>query len=187
MSKVLLLKAVSRTRELEPLLLQAGLEVTAASTMVQARKLLLDVDFSLVIIETPLSDGSGREMAIMAANNPGLDVILFAAASQVESLSYSLERYGIHVLGRNASAQEISALLRILKVSQVRIARLEEKNARLLKRLSEERVLCEAKCILALKAGLDEQSAHHYLEKKAMDERISLTDAARIVRREEDN
>ncbi len=185
MAKVLLLKGIDRTREVETLLQGAGYEVTVSSSVVQARGLLLDVDFSLVVIESPLCDGSGREMAVTAANNPGLDVVLFVAQSQVENLSYALERYGIHVLGRNAAASEILSLLRILRVSWVRTSRLEARNARLMKRLDEERLLCEAKCILCRRDGISEEDAHHLLEKLAMDERVSLVDAARIVKRED--
>ena len=118
MAKVLLLKGIDRTREVETLLQGAGYEVTVSSSVVQARGLLLDVDFSLVVIESPLCDGSGREMAVTAANNPGLDVVLFVAQSQVENLSYALERYGIHVLGRNAAASEILSLLRVLRTAR---------------------------------------------------------------------
>ena len=80
---------------------------------------------------------------------------------------------------------EILSLLRILRVSWVRTSRLEARNARLMKRLGEERLLCEAKCILCRRDGISEEEAHHLLEKLAMDERVSLVDAARIVKRED--
>lgn len=184
MAKVLLLRPVNRTRDWEPFLLQLGYEVTSSSSAVSAKKLLLDIEFSLVIIETPLADGSGREIAITASSIPALDVVLFTNASQVVTLAAALERYGIFVVGKNAGIEEVLTLLRLLRTARHRMEKLEEKNAKLLRRIKEERLLCEAKCLLAQKLNMSEEEAHHYIEHRAMDERVSLMDAALIIKRE---
>lgn len=184
MARVLLLKAVERTRDLEGLLSSSGMDVMVASSVRQARKLLLDAEFSLVIIDTPLFDGSGRDVAIMASGNPGLDVVLLSPAREVESLSYALERYGIFVMSRVASSSEFSMLLRMIKTSRAKCALLEARNEKLLRRIADERLMCEVKCILASKKGMTEEEAHHFIEHRAMDERISLSAAAAVIRRE---
>ena len=164
----------------------AGYEVTTSSSVCEARKLLLDVDFQLLVIESPLLDGSGREVASSAAAMEGLDVVLLVNASQVDALSFSLGgRLGVYVLSRTCSAAELRALLRIIAAGRSRIDRLEERCRKLVRRLNDERVLCEAKCLLARRLGLSEEEAHHMIERRAMDDRTSLIDAALGVRREE--
>ena len=46
------------------------------------------------------------------------------------------------------------------------------------------KLLTEAKCLLARKSGMSEAEAHSYIEKKAMNCRISLSDAAMGIVRE---
>lgn len=64
----------------------------------------------------------------------------------------------------------------------VRVAR--EKIRKLLERLRNERVLSEAKCLLSNRKAMSEKEAHRYIERKAMDCRISLSDAAMSIVRE---
>lgn len=185
MPNALLLRSPDRPREKELVLTGAGYEVTTSSSVCEARKLLLDVDFQLLVIESPLLDGSGREVASSAAAMEGLDVVLLVNASQVDALSFSLGRLGVYVLSRTCSAAELRGLLRIIAAGRSRIDRLEERCRKLVRRLNDERVLCEAKCLLARRLGLSEEEAHHMIERRAMDDRTSLIDAALGVRREE--
>lgn len=59
--------------------------------------------------------------------------------------------------------------------------KLEQENRRLLKKLDEMRTLSRAKCALVRYCGMTEAQAHHALEQRAMDARISLRDAALAV------
>lgn len=53
---------------------------------------------------------------------------------------------------------------------QERIARLEEENSRLREKLSAEKAVGRAKCLLVERQGLTEAQAHRYIEKMAMDQ-----------------
>ena len=50
-----------------------------------------------------------------------------------------------------------------------------------MKKLDEMRTLSRAKCALVRYCGMTEAQAHHALEQRAMDARISLRDAALAV------
>jgi len=52
---------------------------------------------------------------------------------------------------------------------QERIARLEEENRRLHEKLSAEKAVGRAKCLLVEHRGFTEAQAHRYIEKMAMD------------------
>ena len=88
------------------------------------------------------------------------------------------------MVSRLIGPEEFTHTISVLQVARGRMAALEDKNARLLRRLSEERKLSEVKCLLALRLEMSEEEAHHFIEKKAMDERIGLADAADLIRRQ---
>ena len=65
--------------------------------------------------------------------------------------------------------------------ARARAGKVEQENRRLLKKLDEMRTLSRAKCALVRYCGMTEAQAHHALEQRAMDVRISLRDAALAV------
>ena len=91
-------------------------------------------------------------------------------------------KYGVYVVSQNRNI--ISAVLGAIRVSKEKIRKAEEKNRKLLDRLRNEKLIVEAKCILAARKGMSEAEAHSYIEKKAMNCRISLMDAAMSIVRE---
>ena len=186
MAKALLVSNGGRPLDVQSVLSRLGLDVECCSSCQRARALILECDYSLVIIQPPLTDGGGRDLALMASGQSGIDVVLLANASQVELLSASLGKQGVYVVSRMVGEEELCRLIGILLVSRRRIAALEEKNARLLRRLAEERRISEVKCMLALEKGMSEDESHHALEKLAMDRRISLAEAADVLRRQLD-
>ena len=110
---------------------------------------------ALVVVNTPLPDEFGQE---------------FAA-----------QRHGVFVLAKPLSSQQAAFALRLVRAARARAEKLEQENRRLLKKLDEMRTLSRAKCALVRYCGMTEAQAHHALEQRAMDARISLRDAALAV------
>ena len=68
MENILLVCPVCRQRELEKLFAPLGATIFIAHGVCEARKNLCDMSFSLVVIESPLADGSARELAVQIIN-----------------------------------------------------------------------------------------------------------------------
>jgi len=134
---------------------------------------------ALVVVNTPLPDEFGQEFAAQCAAK-GADVLVLAAAPQAEKLAAGLQRHGVFVLAKPLSSQQAFAL-RLVRAARARAEKLEQENRRLLKKLDEMRTLSRAKCALVRYCGMTEAQAHHALEQRAMDARISLRDAALAV------
>ncbi len=179
MENILLVCPACRQRELEKLFVPFGTPIFIAHGVCEARKNLCDMPFSLIVIEAPLDDGSARELAVQASADPSADVVLLASPVQAGHFAQSLGKYGIYTVPKNIGEEEIWFLVNVLETARNRFEALEKKNLKLMKRLSDERMLTKAKCVLAKEQGLTEEEAHRLIEKKAMDERISLLDAAR--------
>lgn len=143
----------------------------------QARRQLSSGSYQLVIINAPLQDESGRELAKQAASQQS-SVILLAAAAQAEKLADQLERLGIFVIPKPLNRQTAVFVLRFVRAAQARAQKLLEENHRLVRRLEEMRLVTRAKCALVRYCDMTEEQAHRALEQRAMDERISLKEAA---------
>ena len=146
----------------------------------EARRRLGEKDFAVVVINTPLPDEFGRELAIQTVES-GLDVIFLCAAPQADKIAAGLEKYGVLVLPKPLSRQQAAFAVRLLRAGRQRMQKIADQNRRLTKRLDEARVICQAKCLLALHAGLTEEEAHRLIEKRAMDARISSREAAQAI------
>lgn len=135
---------------------------------------------ALVVVNTPLPDEFGQEFAAQCAAK-GADVLVLAAAPQAEKLAAGLQRHGVFVLGKAAFFPAGGLCAAAGARGARRAEKLEQENRRLLKKLDEMRTLSRAKCALVRYCGMTEAQAHHALEQRAMDARISLRDAALAV------
>lgn len=135
---------------------------------------------ALVVINTPLPDEFGQELALQYSAK-GADVLILAAAPQADKLAASFQRHGIFVLAKPLTKAQAAFALRLLRTARARMEKLEKENHRLLKKLDEMRTISRAKCALVRYCGMTEEQAHHAVEQRAMDARVSLKDAALAV------
>lgn len=164
----------------------AGQPAQCCANAGEARRAMCDGSFETLVINAPLPDEFGRELAVQAADN-GMDSILLCPGPQADKLAAGLEKYGVFVLAKPLSRQQTAFALRLIQTGRQRLQKLTAQNRRLTKRLDEARIISQAKCALALCRGLSEEQAHRLIEKEAMDSRISSREAAlEIMRRLED-
>lgn len=147
----------------------------------EARRLLLQTAFDCVIINAPLPDEFGKDLA-QKALQLGCEAVLLCNAAQREQLAVGVEKYGVFVLTKPLNRQLLSFSMGLIRTGRYRTNALREENKRLKKRLEEARILTQAKCCLARYQQLTEAQAHRLIEKRAMDERESIGEvAAKIV------
>lgn len=143
----------------------------------EARRLLCGAAFELVVINAPLPDEFGRELALQALNG-GADVALLCPAANADKLAAGLAKQGIFVLAKPLARPQVEFALRLIRTSHQRVAALQEQNRKLLKRLDDARLISQAKCALVGRWSMTEAEAHRTIEKRAMDARISSREAA---------
>lgn len=181
METVLLVAERTKCDELERLIGPSDHAFIRAQSARDARMRILDLQLSLVVVDALFAGSAAKDTAIFAAEQ-GIDTLVVAPESILGHVADIMRRHGVHVACADRSC--IYAVLNSIEVARGNVSRLEEKNRKLLSRLGNEKLLCEAKCLLAARRGMSEAQAHEYIEKRAMDRRIGLTDAARGVVRE---
>ena len=81
---------------LRTLFLAAGQAAHCCASAGETRRALCRGGFELLVINAPLSDEFGRDLALQAAEG-GLDVLLLCPAPQADKLAAGLERHGVFV------------------------------------------------------------------------------------------
>lgn len=155
----------------ERLLKESGFsQVEAASSGGEARRLLLAGDWDLLLIAAPLPDEFGHDLATDAAEQ-GLPVLLSVKAELWEEASARVGPAGVVALGRPFSRAVFAQAVGMLRAAQAQVGKLREENKKLRQKLEELRAVSRAKCLLVEYLHLDEESAHKYIERAAMEER----------------
>lgn len=188
MDSVLIVSGSDKSRSaLADLAKLCGVSVqTGSGSGSDARRLLLNHAYDLVIINTPLPDEYGTELAI-AASDSLCGVMMIVKAENADEISEQVEDFGIFVVEKPISRQVFFRTIRMVGVQLHRMQGLQQENRKLKNKIEEIRTVDRAKCLLIQFEGRTEAEAHRYIEKRAMDLRVSrLQVAQEILRRYEE-
>lgn len=141
--------------------------VSVAKSVAEARRFLLDSPCDIVVINSPLPDDSGMGLAMDLCAASGAGVLLLVK--------------GVVTLQKPTSLQMVSQSLRVLCATRERLRQLEAKQVTVQEKIEEIRLVNRAKWLLIENLHLAEPDAHRYVEKQAMDLRISKREAAECI------
>ena len=152
-----------------------------ASSGSEARRMVIDADYDLVIINTPLSDEFGHGFALYCADSTVSGVMLLVKSDLADSILERVEDFGIFVLEKPFHKPFFYQAVKLLEASRSRLLGLKNENVQLQKRIEEIRIIDRAKCVLMERLSLSEDQAYSYLKRHAMDMRVTKEKVARAV------
>lgn len=155
--------------------------VQTASSVAEARRWLADTEFDIVLINTPLPDDFGMHLAIDICTGSGAGVLLLVKNDHYNEIYSKVVRYGVITLSKPTNRQMVSQNLRILCATRERIRQMQAKQATVEEKIKEIRLVNRAKWLLIECLNMTEAEAHRYIEKQAMDLRISRREAAENI------
>ncbi len=161
--------------------------VTARSSAAEARRAVLDVPFSLVFINTPLPDETGVQLALDLSANRSCCVALIVSGDSYDQVNEQVEDAGVLTLSRPCTAQQLKQAASLMSATRVKLADMEKRTATLEEKMEEIRLVNRAKWMLIERRGMDEATAHRYIEKLAMDARQTRKLVAQTLIRSLDN
>ena len=133
--------------------------VTHAANAGEAKRLLLGSDYDIIIINTPLPDEFGTEFALDCA----------------------VGTCGVLTMPRPVNRQTFYIAIKLLVATHARLAKMEKQNHTLKEKMEDIRVVNRAKWLLIEHLSMTEQDAHYYIEKQAMDTRLSRREVAEHI------
>ena len=182
-NKVLLVSRLSSAvNALKDLLEENGCEVGAVvCDSASAVERCDDTSFDIVVINTPIEGRDGAELAVKLSTETVCGVILIAAAEKAAFVGSRVSDYGVVVVSKPINRSLFSQLLGVVKAAKKRYEGLSRENERLKSSIEESKIINRAKFLLMQYLALSEEHAHKYIEKQAMDMRISKLEVAKQV------
>ena len=135
----------------------------------------------MVVINTPLSDEFGESFALFATEQTSASVIMLVKNEQADEVAHQVENEGILVVEKPMSKALFFQAVKLSLAAQRRMMGLQSENDRLQKKIMEIRLVDRAKCLLIENRGMTETEAHRYVEKQAMDLRITRREVAERI------
>lgn len=144
--------------------------IRVLSDSYEARRQLLNNNFEIIIVNSPLADESGINFAKQASSSNA--IVLYVVKSEAfDDIITKAEENNIFVvskpLNKNLFYQTLNNAIIFLekkKEYELEIDKLKNK-------LEEMRLVSKAKCLLIEHKHISEEDAHKYIEKRAMDTR----------------
>lgn len=154
--------------------------VIQASDAGQARRRLLSAPADIVIINTPLSDEFGTELALDLAQG-SMGVLLLVKEELYDQVCSRVEDSGVLTLGKPLSRRMLYSAVRLLTALSNRLSRMERQQKTLQEKMQDIRMVNRAKWLLIEHLHMQEADAHYFIEKKAMDSRQSRREVAEDI------
>ena len=143
--------------------------ITVATDEGSARRNLLENQFDIAIINTPLTDEFGTRLALDICNSTGTGVLLLVKAEHFPDINGRVSPYGVLVISKPTSSLIITQSLQLLCGTRERLRRMEQKTASIEEKTEEIRIVHRATWLLIEELKMSEKEAHRYIEKQAMD------------------
>ena len=148
-------------------------KIASSSSCSEARTLVLERAFDLVIVNAPLRDESGIDFAQQIASKGISQVILVVKSEHFDAVSAACEECGVLTVAKPMNKAILWSAMKLAGAMQNRFRRMQNENARLKQTIEDIRIIDRAKCLLISYLGMSEQDAHRYIEKQAMDIRTT--------------
>jgi response regulator NasT len=141
----------------------------------ESRRMLSEEEFDLIIIKSPLLDEAGELFALYAAQKTKAQIILLVKNNYLKQIVEKVGEQGIFTLGYPVDDFLFFQTLGIAFSVNVKLNGIHNENTKLRARLEEIKLVNRAKFLLVEHLSYTEEKAHKYIEKTAMDRRVSKT------------
>ncbi len=180
--RVLIVSSVEKIYEYITEILPPGefSPILRAASAGEAKRMLVSDEADIVIINTPLPDEFGTELALdLSGGTAG--VLLLVKNDYFDQVCYKVEREGVLTVGKPSSRQTLYGAVKLAAAMSARLAKMERKNKTLREKMADIRTVNRAKWLLIENLNMTERDAHYYIEKQAMDMRLSRHEVAENI------
>ncbi|MFH1513153.1 MAG: ANTAR domain-containing protein [Bacillota bacterium] len=156
-------------------------EIVPVAGAAQARRKASGDIFSLALINAPLKDESGLELAVDLARSTTAAVVLLVKTDMAALIADTAIGAGVLIVTKPVNQLLFEQTVKVGIACRNRLLMYKEQTERLQTRYEELKVIDRAKCLLIEHMRITEEEAHRILEKEAMDNRMSRVRVAKKV------
>ena len=157
--------------------------VEIVKTAKAAQRRLLEQEFDLILVNTPLPDEFGTELAMDACLRSRAGVLLLVKRELHDEICAKVTDAGVLTLPKPTSEAVMRHMIRTLCAVRERLKRIQERQVTVDQKIEEIRIVDKAKWALISARQMTEEEAHQYIQRQSMDRRISKRTAAEEILR----
>ena len=151
----------------------------SALSAAEGKKSALAKAYDLILVDSPLSDEASDRTAVYLAHNTDSCILLFVGREYEQQIEKTMWEAGVSVIAKPVSRYMFHKAVTDLRASHNRMRGIRHEKVKLQKQNEEIRLVNRAKGILMEYLSMTEAQAHRYLEKQAMDLRITKAEVAK--------
>ncbi len=156
--------------------------ISAASAQEEVKALLEKETFDLVFVNAPLKGGNALETALCAAKTTRSCVVAAINGKYItDEIVEKCTACGILVIGKPIDRHLFHHYLMFVDCLRSKMTAIINENDKLKNTVEEIKLVDRAKCLLIETLSMTETQAHRYLEKQAMDMRLTKLEIAKQI------
>ena len=156
-------------------------QITASSEFEASKKLVSSNNYGIIIIDSPINNSLCEDFALYSAMNSLSGIIMLVDSIDFDKLSQSLAEYGIMVIQKPINPTLFTQSLLLAKSTSKRLDLYKKENIKLKNKINEIRITDRAKAVLIKYLHFSEPQAHRFIEKQAMDLRVTKAEVAQNI------
>ncbi len=157
--------------------------ISTVKTCGDARRMTLENSYDLYIINSPINNESGENLVKDLILDDVCQVIFIVKTDIYDYMSGLVEDLGVITISKPLTKNMLWMALKLSKASHARLSKIKKQNDKLSRRIDDIKTVDRAKYILISHLNMNETEAHKYIEKKAMDTRVSRREIAESILR----
>ena len=151
----------------------------------EAKRMALDYAVDIAILNAPMRDEFGAQLALdLARDNVG--VLLLVPGESFDWVRDQVEDEGVMALAKPLTRQTLEMGLHMITALRGKLLQMDRRNRALQEKMTDIRTINRAKWLLIEQLRMTESEAHYYIERQAMDTRLSRREVAENIIRSYD-
>ncbi len=151
----------------------------------EAKRMAMDCNLDIAILNAPMRDEFGSQLAVdLARDNVG--VVLLVPGESYDQVCFQVEDEGVLTLSKPLTQQTLQSAIRLATALRGKLLRMDQKSRALQEKMADIRTVNRAKWLLIEQLRMTESEAHYYIERQAMDMRLSRREVAENIIRSYD-
>lgn len=146
-----------------------------------ARRSILERYYDLIIINAPLPDENGMDIAMDVTDKCNASVLLVVPKEVYEDVAERVSDLGILVVPKPSPKGSMDRSIRFLTANRNKLRMLEKKVRTVQEKMEELRLVDHVKLLLIEKKKMTEDEAHRHIGKLAMDNGVSRGRMAQML------
>ncbi|WP_434796700.1 ANTAR domain-containing response regulator [Terrisporobacter vanillatitrophus] len=183
MENILIVSSSNKSKELLTNIAKESGEydVLNVENSFQCREIIKKMNVDLIIINSPLSDDYGENLAIFANENTNSSIILIVKNNSPKESIYNVESKGIYIMEKPLNKLMLINTINSYIIHRRRFNSIINENEKLNKKINDIKLIDRAKLTLIQYLKMSEEESHKYIEKQAMDLRITKVEVAKNI------